>query len=254
MFIIGSTALKELYPDFKREPKDLDIIYKGENKPELSIQVNNKNLKIELLRNDVLYDYVKSNLSDGKLTGDVLLTLKCSHIFWDINWDKHMFDICFLLEKGNKIILSLFHDLYKQWDELHGKNYRSDLKMTKEDFFNNALNCPYDHDTLHTYIKFIPTYTKILKEGAEVEVCEEKFKLLPHEDKISLVQEEVYIMAFERYSKLNYKAAYYKMLKKFIISHAPIWEAIFILENFRELDRPKFNFISHLNKTLKNKQ
>jgi len=246
MFIIGSTALKKIYPDFKREAKDVDIIYKGENKPDVKIQFNNKDIRIELLRNDVLYDY----LSKNELTGDVILTLKCSHIFWDINWDKHIHDICFLFDKGHKIINTLFYDLYNYWNIEHGKNKRSDLKMTKDDFFDNALNSPYDHDTLHTYLKEVPTFTKILKDGEEVEVSEEKFKLLTFNEKVDLVQEEVYVMAFERYYKLNYKAAYYKMLKKFIISHAPIWEAIFILENFRKLDRPKFNFIEHLNKSI----
>ena len=58
MLIIGSTAVKHWYPDFKRELKDLDIIYKGETKPDVQINFNNQNLKIELLRNDILFEYL----------------------------------------------------------------------------------------------------------------------------------------------------------------------------------------------------
>ena len=97
-----------------------------------------------------------------------------------------------------------------------------------------------------------PTYTKVLKDGAEVNVSEEKFNNLTFEDKCNLVREEVEVMSWERWSKKDYRVAYNMMLKKFILNHAPIWEAIFIIENYVLLQKPIRNHFkiieSQLNK------
>ena len=226
--IIGSTALKHWFPDFPRNPKDLDVIgtkYASEE-------------KIEFLKNPVLLNYCSYR---GFLEPNDLYTLKMSHaVGWNINWDKHVFDIQFLKKKGCVINKELFNLLYNYWGDLHGINKRSDLDMSSEDFFNNALKLEHFHDFLHTLINEVPTFTKVLK--GEVEVCESKFNNLSHEDKCNLVVEEVIIMAFERYKHLGFQRAYFAMLRKFIISHAPIWEAIFILENYIELHKPRFDY------------
>lgn len=231
MTLIGSAAIKHWFHDFKREPKDLDFIGSG-------VKVDS-NIKVEILKNPVFDNY-----HHPIMLSDDLYTLKISHMFWNINWDKHMFDIQFLRKKGCKLDKDLFMKLYDYWNEVHGKNKRSDLKMSAEDFFNNALKCEYYHDDLHTLLNPVPTYTKVLI--GEVEVGEEKFNTLSFEEKCDLVIEEVMVMAWERFSTMDYRIAYSKMLKKFIISHAPIWEAIFIIENFIELHKPKFNFFKKI--------
>jgi len=81
-----------------------------------------------------------------------------------------------------------------------------------------------------------------LKDGAEVEVSEEKFNLLSHDEKMELVREELYVMAFERLAGRSYKSAYLWMIKKFIMHHAPIWEVHFILANYRALHKPIINY------------
>lgn len=235
MILIGSRAIKHHFDDFPRDPKDTDYIVK--EVPDV------KEEQTEYLINTILENY-----QGDILDPDSLYTLKISHIFWDIKWEKHMFDIQFLRKKGCKLKMDLFYQLYEFWNVYHSKNRRSDLKMSAEDFFNNALKCEYDHDYLHTLINPSPTYQKVLI--GEVEVSEEKFKLLSHQEKCDLVSEEVMVMAWERYSKLHYRVAYSKMLKKFIINHAPIWEAIFIIENFIELHKPKFNYFDKINQQL----
>lgn len=234
MLLIGSAAIKHHYPDFPRTPKDLDYIGAGESSRE-----------VEYLSNPVLEHL------EGIALPEVLLTLKASHIFWDINWDKHMYDIVFLFEKGNEINTPLFYDLYNHWINIHGKNKRSDLTLSADEFFDNALK-EYDHDYLHTIINPSPTYLKVLK--GEVEPDEEKFNLLSHEEKEALVREEVYVMAYERMRHINYVSAYRKMLKKFIMHHAPIWEVFFILKNYRSLHKPLINYQNLLNHgiTIKN--
>lgn len=237
MILIGSDAIKYWYPDFPREPKDKDYA------------VDDKSLKstkeIEYLYNPVLKKYYPECSSTKSkynkvLEPNALYTLKMSHMFWDINWEKHLYDIQWLKEKGCTVIPELFYELYEFWNKHHSKNKRSDLKMTSSEFFNNALKCEYDHDWLHTLINPVPTFNKVLI--GEVEVCEEKFNQLTFEEKCDLVQEEIYVMAWERMPKMDYRFSYEKMMKKFIISHAPLWEAIFILDNYKHLYKPKINF------------
>jgi hypothetical protein len=196
--IIGSTALKFWFPDFPREPKDIDVI--GE-------YIGDRSKRIEYLRNPIL-----EGLGEEYLSPNLLYTLKMSHALGqDIKWEKHVFDIQFLKEKGCVLDMDLFFKLYEYWNNFH-RNKRSNLKMTSKDFFNNALKCPWDHDKLHTILKPVPTFNKVLKDGEEVEVSEEKFLLLSKFEKEELVREEVYIMAFERYSDMSYRHAYSKML------------------------------------------
>lgn len=238
MILIGSSAIKHWFSDFPREPKDLDYITNDEDLLKYPHGYDLKGRKYEYLKNPVFDNYY------GKvLYPTSLCTLKASHLCWDINWDKHMFDLQFLLKKGCEIDEELWLELYNYWNEVHIKNKRSDLKMSKDDFFTNAVNYgTNEHDYIHTILNPIPVYTRILKDDCEVELDEEKYKLLSHEDKCNLVREEVMNMAYERYKALNYKVAYTKMLKKFIISHAPIWMVTFILENYIELHKPTINY------------
>lgn len=242
MIIIGSEAIKYWYRDFPRQPKDIDIVLsEGEE-----ISLIGSYTRIEKLKNPVLSLHYKSN--NKYLSPDFLYTLKMSHLFWDINWEKHMFDLQFLKKKGCKLHKDLFYDLYNYWNIYHPKNKRSDLKMSAADFFDNAVKCDYSHDDIHTLLNTIPTYTKVLV--GEVEVGEDKFNYLNHDDKCALVVEEVMVMAWERFKSKDYRVAYSIMLKKFIISHAPLWEAIFIIENFIELHKPRFNYYDTINRGL----
>lgn len=261
MVIIGSTAMKFWFPEC-REPKDIDIV--GEIPLEL-IHSFPQDKKIEYLENPILearynrkIDYNHGCLDKyvpWYITPDDLYTLKISHVIgWDLNWEKHMYDIQFLKKKGCILNIDLCYQFYSFWNTIHNKNKRSDLEMTADEFFNNAVKSDYDHDYLHTLINSYPTFNKVLKDGEEVEVDQHKFNNLSFEDKCNLVTEEVMIMAFERFKDMDYRTAYSKMLKKFIINHAPIWEAIFIIENFVELHKPKFNFIKHINEQLKNER
>lgn len=247
MILIGSTALKYWYPDFPREPKDKDYAV-------TSLDNLKSTKETEYLLNPVFCDYVYNrNMYDHTscmAAVDELYTLKLSHMFWDVNWNKHLYDIQWLNERGCKIIIPLFYELYDYWNKFHSKNKRSDLKMSANSFFNNALKSEYDHDWLHTLINPIPTFNKVLI--GEVEVSEDKFNDLTFEEKCDLVQEEIYVMAWERMPNKDYRQAYEIMLKKFIISHAPLWEALFILTNYKHLYKPLINYKQILENGTKN--
>lgn len=228
MTLIGSKAIKHWFPEFKREPKDVD--YAVAQLPE------KKTSGIDYL---LLPSIVA--LGHEILPPNELLTLKVSHLFWELAWDKHMFDVQWLLAKGCKIDLPLFYKLYWYHVDFHGDNHRSNLEQSAKSFFNNALK-KYDHDYLHTLISPEPMYKKVLRDGEEVAISEEKYNKLSHEEKLELVREEIYVMAYERLGGRDYRIAYGWMLKKFIISHAPIYEALFIIENHKELYKPEYNY------------
>lgn len=232
MILIGSRAIKHWFPDFPREPRDTDYIV--DKVPEV------RESKTEYLLNPVFIDTFGSN-SGIILNPDELYTLKISHLFWNIKWEKHMFDVQFLRKKGCTLQRALFQRLYKFFNEFHGKNKRSDLTLSADKFFDNALK-KYDHDFLHTLINPSPTYLKVLKDGSDVEPDEDKFNLLSHQEKIDLVREEVYVMAYERLGGRHFREAYAWMLKKFIIGHAPMYEALFIIDNYIELHKPSINY------------
>ena len=95
-------------------------------------------------------------------------------------------------------------------------------------------------------------YTMLLAEGKEVELDENKFYPMTHRQKCAVVYEETMVMAYERYKKLGYLRAYSRMLKKFIREHAPMYVALFAIENYVELHKPRFNFIETIEKGLIN--
>jgi|SRR6187402_3441152 len=243
MLLIGSQAIKYWYPEFGRIPKDTDYAV-----TELEKAALEKKEKVEYLVNPVI----------GHLQGiasvDMLYTIKLSHtVGWELNnhsWARHAWDIQFLKEKGAKLDWELFYKLYDYWIELHGENKRSNLEMSAEEFFNNAIKYPINHDDIHEMLikhphfegQQSPTYTKILK--GEVDVCMEKFENLTEKEKFNLVFEEVAVMAEERFpQKMYYKAKYERMLKKFILQHAKLTEAVWILENHKWLlTNIPFNF------------
>ncbi len=248
--IIGSEAIKYHFPDFHREPKDIDYAIPYDRKIKVG-KINDR--VVEYLYNPIIFKYVDFN-QDGLqyATPSQLLTIKMSHISWNVNFKKHMFDIQFLLDNGVKYNKVLYDELYNFWVEYkgrEGKHRRSDLTLSSEEFFDNAIDT--NHDNLHMLLTEVPAYTKILKEGCEVEPCEHKFNALTTEEKIKVIEEEVMVMAYERFRDKQYRVGYEMMLEKFVTGHAPIWQLFFIIENYKKLRVPSFNYYKRIEETHK---
>lgn len=237
--IIGSSAIKHWYPEFPREPKDIDVVIEGD-----TLRSYEHGQGVEFLVNPVILErYAHRFTYTNYLEPDDILTLKASHLVYDINWEKHMYDVQWLLKKGHKVNHLLFWKLYLYWETVHGKNKRSDLKMSKEDFFDNNVNYnESEHDITHTYLNPVPIYTKVLKDGCEVELDEHKFMELSSEDALNFIREEVMVMAYERYRNLDYRMAYSRMLKKFIISHVPKFALVYTIVNYTKVCKAPFNY------------
>ena len=264
--IIGSVCMKHHFENFKRIPKDVDAVVYNEDerkgfKKALSLNKFEIPYSYDVLINPVLIDWCKKvyvNVPEY-CPKDELFTLKVSHCFWNLpnnSWERHMFDIHFLKENGCNFIPELFWELFEYWNKVHGKRKESDLDMSAEQFFNNAIKYEHKHDDIHemliqhSYFKEkVPTYKKILKEGAEVDVCMKKFEALSEIDKFNVVFEEVAVMSIEnRFPKdMFWKEKYQRMLKKFIIEHCKVEEGIWIILHHKELmTKIPFNYQSFL--------
>jgi len=240
MIIIGSSAIKHHYPDFNREPKDIDVV-----KTSLNEELPLFDKRVEILTNPVLVKYFSH---EQYLNPDALYTLKVSHLVgWTINWDKHMWDMNFLQSKGAKLDLQLVKEFYDYFCELHGQPHKSNLDMTADDFFDNAITYPLEHDRIHEILNPSPVYKKILVQDGLVTTSEAKWNDLSFQDKCDLIREETMVMAIERFSHLSYKQAYTRMLKKLIINHLPFYEGLFAVENYLHIHKPQFNFIQTIN-------
>lgn len=248
LILFGSRAIKYHFPDFDRELKDWDFLVPYRTGKSTLDDVEYKYIKPIL--DDINAEWHPDKRNIEVLDPDRLLTLKISHLLYDNNWEKHLNDTQFLISKGAKIKYGLFYDLVNWWKVILPPVRRSNLNMDKEQFFKNKINYIIDHDMIHTILNPTPVYTKILRTGHSVKVDPGKFYTLTHENKLELVREEVYVMAWERGRRHNHVEAYQWMLKRFIMHHAPLWEMIFIIQNYKELSVPKFNYIQFINDEL----
>ncbi len=240
--LIGSQAIKIHFPDFRdvsksdwdyHSPEPVRIPYEG------------------LERWDCFVDPRLGEYPWGPIaTADELYTMKISHGYWDNgSWDKHASDIAFLQRHGAVFIPEL-HDLLKPiWAELNRPNPISLNKNAKE-FFNDAVNYVYVHDTVHESVAYgeRPWFEAFLKDGSEVMVDNEKFFGLPLESRLQAIREELYVIALER--KLipdGYKgsplAAYRWALRRTAISLFKNRWALELLLHLDELARPDVDFV-----------
>lgn len=243
--LIGSKAIKDSFPDFPREPKDLDYFSKDLAEP----------TKVDGLKIETFYhpDLEKWDWSSGIASPDELYTIKVSHAFWELkngSWSKHMMDVLFLQSKGAKLIPELYKILYKVWEDTHGKK-KVNLEADPEEFFNDKIvKRIYDHDSIHESVAYYdrPLFERILRDDSDVAVDKSKWDALDHEDKLKMVREEIYATALER--KLvptDYKAsagaAYNWTLRKTITSLTKGWFALFVVENFKDLTKADVDYV-----------
>lgn len=230
--IIGSTAIKYWFPDFKREPKDIDYI------SPVSLRTREKeNLWIPEFK-ELLFRNKDSQYLDPEL----LLTLKSSHFGYNNQWEKHRDDILFLKRKGLSMDEELYKILSRGWKREFGTKWAKLGNKSAKDFFDDAVERKYIHDDIHEAVAIYdkPLYFQILESENSVKCLEEKFEKLSAEDKIWLVKEEVWVTSLERYlipSNFTHseKLGYAKSLKKLTTSMSSGWFKQFIISNFDKL-------------------
>jgi hypothetical protein len=235
--LIGSKAAKFWYPDF-REPKDEDHFSPDPDLP----------------GDNFWHESFPSHWADNVTANPVMLyTIKVSHSPWALqngSWEKHMNDILFYQDKGVDFSREAWEILHPVWKEVHGQK-RVNLNKTKEDFFGDAVIRKYDHDSLHDSVAYgdEAMYIRILKEGSDVLVDNDKFWAMSHEDKLKTIREEVYATALERWVipmdyRISPRMAYARAMKKSITSLFKNEWALFIILNYKDLYKPDFDYVA----------
>lgn len=238
--IYGSTAIKHFFPDYEREPHDLDIITKEDNKLHLDIPECKRIEQYYLPEFEYIF---KNNRDELYVDPDFLYTIKISHLSWNINWDKHMRSAIYLQEKGCKLDKELYDSLMPAWNRIHGKKSVK-MSVKNSDFFKENIYRKYNHEFLHDQFAF---YTRPLNERIRKDLdsplcSEELWNLLSFEDKIKCALEEIYVLSAERYifvqeNKMHWKLehAVTRTLKNMITSTTSGWFCTFLKENFNLL-------------------
>lgn len=236
--IYGSSAIKHHFPDYNKEPKDIDVIVDTNTKPKVQIDLNISDKIVEqyyLPEFDYIFQRNKDKLY---VDADFLYTIKMSHLSWNINWDKHMKDAIFLKEQGCKLDKELYNSLIKAWSRIHGKK---SVKMNVENdvFFKENIKRKYDHEFLHEQFAFYdrPLNERIRKDLNSPLCSEELWDLLSEEDRLKCALEEIMVLTAERYllvtEPLPIKFAKIKTIKNMITSTTSGWFNLFLKENFK---------------------
>lgn len=176
-----------------------------------------------------------------------LYTIKVSHAFWDVRWEKHMSHILLMQSHGAEVIDELYAVLYEVWEQVHGPK-KVNLNADAEKFFNGNVERVYEHDSVHQAVAFYdrPMFERILRDGSDVAVDKAKFDALTFDEKKALVFEECFVIALERElfarDGRGYKAAYANALKALVTRLSKGWFPRFIVENFGVFKSCPFDF------------
>lgn len=252
--ISGSTAIYHWFPDFPRNPVDLDLLSPAAPKfvhSELFIDVD-WHEAAELMLN--------RNVDPVFLDPDLLFTVKVSHAHWDVKWQKTMFDVNFLKNKGCKLNYLIYDALFKVWTQVHGrKNVNMNRKM--EEFFDDAVVRTYGHEWLHELVAFNgrPMHEQLRPDHGTAWCSQEKFLELSDEDQFKTALEEILVVAIERgklsptSNKIDRLRAVHRAYFKLVTSMTTGWFARFlILNQVTLLTQRKELWQTQLNKTLVN--
>ena len=153
MILIGSRALKYWYPDFPlRDDADWDVIApKGKNLEGFRVEVHSydhlNNSRIGWWTGSI--DHVQ--LPNGEYAFvpslNILAAIKRSHLWRDYQWDKHITHYNKYLRQH---LDDSVQDFLKERIRLTKEAYpqgNPNLNQSNEDFFDDAVEKVYDHDT-----------------------------------------------------------------------------------------------------------
>jgi hypothetical protein len=232
--IIGSWALNHAGINF-RKAKDYDIwISEDEDKSKLA----NADFHIAPIE---IIELIPVIPNTNVATVNAIYTIKCSHMGWDIKWEKHKSDVIWLKANGCELIPDLYKKLVKYWETVHGDKNHLSLNKTKEEFFDDHVIHVYNHDLLHEIVAKPnrPIYESVLKDDRQVLIDKRRFLLLGRDYQIKLFREEIKVIALERFLipahfKMSVLKAYLLALKKTITNLTKNWATEFIVENLYE--------------------
>lgn len=249
MVIIGSTAAKKHFPNF-RGAKDLDVLERPEKQLALKESYKGER-RMECYYYGPSTDYLLDRYEEGShLFPCALYTLKVAHFKFDVHWEKTASDIIFFQREGVKLDETLYKLAFADFKALYGKRWASLKGKDSKTFFQDAVKRKYVHDSVHEILAYYerPLYERILT-GEGVQCSREKFEALSYEDRLKLAKEEIFVTAVERFLepsdfKFSAHRAYWLSLKKFIISMSSGFMARFLIDNFEKLAKNNDDYVS----------
>lgn len=242
--LVGSKAAKTHIPSF-RDGSDTDVFSTHK-------QVGLDSGVVPL---EILFLFEEKSQQTGVATLNDLLTIKLSHLTYDIFWHKHMSDYLVFKKYGAIVNQKLYVALQQHWKEVHGNKSFISLYKTKDSFFDDFVKKEYDHDTLHELVAHPnkPVYTSCLKDGQEVAIDRLKFEQLPFKQQVKMFREEINVIACERWliptkdsGIISFRQAYSKSLHKTVTALTKSWASRFICENLEEFIRPNRSEVGYL--------
>ena len=235
--LVGSNAARLWIPEF-RIGKDIDW-WSTE-------VVDGENFDTCVIPQNILKLMEEGSLIGGVATLNDLLTIKLSHLPYDILWKKHLNDYLVFKKHGAQINHKLYITLQEYWKEVHGnKNFLS-LYKTKDKFFDDYVVKEQEHDYLHELVSYPnnPIYTLCLKDGEDVAIDHKKFLSLTFEQQVKMFREEINVIATERWliptkdsGRITFREAYSKSLHKTVTALTKGWASRFMCENIEEFIR-----------------
>lgn len=247
--IVGSTAAMRAIPGFKRNRKyDLDLWTNVNAAYAVADDVSVKPLEI-------LECFETESKESGWATLNDLTTIKLSHLPYDIMWNKHLNDYLVFKKHGGRINQRLYSLLKTYWKDFHDNKPFLSLYKTKDQFFDDFVTKPHDHDYLHELVAYpyVPMYTTCLKDGQEVMIDKGKFDSLAFEHKVKMFREEMAVIACERWilnpkakQKIPFVHAWSKSVHKTTTALTKGWASEFICENIEHFLKPNRKEVEHL--------
>lgn len=255
-YLIGSRALEIQVPEFcARENSDWDIICHSvdrhhftKNKQHRRIEFHNIS---ELDNRWFCIKYADQIINlDGidvhviNLHG--LAAIKRSHLWRLHKWDQHITQYHQHLAKY--MTPGAYKDAMTRQQLTIDKFSRGNpnLNQSNKDFFDDAVEKKYDHDTLHEMVAYYdaPLYTRLKHDEKRNKAwCErDLWEELSHDDKCRCVAEESYVIAAERFLipknwDTPFMLAYHNALKKVCTTLCSGWFRDFAIDNFVDIRR-----------------
>lgn len=236
--VIGSEAMRRHFPDFKRKAGDIDYMVD---------EITEKSTR------EVEYHVIPPLMKRMKPDQDCifinqLYTLKVSHSYWNIHWEKTMYDIKFMTSRGCQVDWNLHDELYEFWSEKYRKK-RVNLNKKTEDFFDDMVDREFSHDDLHEVVKYYdqPLYKGLLVTPEKPLLSKDAFFDQSLLDRIRTAKEEAMAIALERFylpeKTHSLKVAYMRALKVLITSATKGWFPTFMVLNFEEISKLDFKAV-----------
>ena len=242
--LVGSKAAKIHIPTF-REGNDVDY---------WSLE-KLWNCDSSIIPKEIIPLFEHDSLVNRCATLNDLLTIKLSHLPYDILWKKHLNDYLVFKKHGAQINRALYVALQQHWENVHGNKSFLSLYRTKDNFFDDYVEKEQEHDYLHELVAYPdkPVYSRCLQEGQEVMIDWDKFLAIPFEQQVKMFREEINVIATERWllptkdsGKITFREAYSKSLHKTVTALTKGKASRFLCENIEEFIRPNRKEVEYM--------